>query len=66
MSKTDEHISDRRLVEIAFKDALQTDFEKAHIEECVGCLKALVDAMHDVIRKHELKEKNRRTAGSSN
>ena len=65
MSKTDEHISDRRLAEIAFKDALQTEFEKAHIQDCVGCLKALVDAMHDIINSHESKEK-KRTARSSN
>ena len=65
LSKTDEHVSDSRLAEIAFKDGLRTEFEKAHIEDCVGCLKALVDAMHDIIRRHESKEKKRTAAGKN-
>jgi hypothetical protein len=63
VSQTDIHIPSNRLSEVAFHESRLTSFEKAHLDDCVECLRALVETMHDIIRKHETTPKKSAGAG---
>jgi hypothetical protein len=61
VSYTDEHISSIRLADIARdpSEKRQSEFEKRHLNDCVVCLRDLVDMMNAAFRRQQQKRKTK-------